>query len=210
LLLNSFFLINVFKGWNNGSSFINSLCKTIDHEYKEELVNEEKDKDKIEEKKKNILKKTLGKRDLTQLFTTFVTPVVGNDATFWQTPEFRSSLSKTIRFRRIQDPVEIIPVYDGETKQPFQHARAYHNSLGWKERKRISDSDYNALFRTIYGETIMKKIQNERVQKAIAWVILNRFNENRDYWGENPSLEKVCDEFKYVNVGSNTGILHSG
>lgn len=100
----------------------------MDNEYKEvNRIDPEKEKDRYELEEKKILKKNLGKRDLTQLFTTFVTPVVGSDPKYWQTPEFRSSLSKTIKFRRIiRDPVDtpIKPYYDGEIKGSFIIARA--------------------------------------------------------------------------------------
>ncbi len=122
---------------NKGSSFINSLCKALNHEYRGKLINEEKrdNKDKFEEEEKKLLKKSLAKRDLTQLFTMFVTPVVGSNAKNWQTPEFRSSLSKTIRFRCVQSPVHIEPFYNGEEYSHFRHARAYHTSLGCIEEK---------------------------------------------------------------------------
>jgi len=51
----------------------------------------------------------------------------------------------------------------------------------------------------------VKGAKYETVHKAIAWVILNRYNLNQDYWGGNESLERVCkhhgpDEFEYWKV----------
>jgi len=166
------------------------------------LENTEKEKDKFEKKAKIILKKNLGKRDLTQLFTTFVTPDLGRTI---QTPEFRSSLSKTIRFRRnITNPGTKFGIaYDGAEHKAFTDARQYYISLGWKAKKIISDSDCNALWHTIEAEADRKDEDSYiSTQKAIAWVILNRYNSNREYWGGNDSLENICkhagtDGFKY-------------
>ena len=104
----------------------------MDNEYKEVNRVDPEEKERYELEKKKILKKNLGKRDLTQLFTTFVTPLVGRTR---QTPEFRSSLSKTIRFRRNHNHVLISPkpLYDGANQTHFKHARAYYESLGFKE-----------------------------------------------------------------------------
>lgn len=175
-----------FIDWRNGTPFINSLCRTLNDEYKE--VNEKEEK--------IILKKSLEKRDLTQLFTTFVTTLVSRTN---QTPEFRSSLSKTIRFRLIKknhENEEFKPDYDGAEKEAFKDARKYYVSLGYKAKRIISDGDCNALWHTITKE------YSPNVHKAIAWVILNRYNSNREYWGGNQSLETICkhpgrDEFMF-------------
>jgi len=104
-------------------------------EYKEILVNIKDpihEKEEFEKGENKILRKSLEKRDLTQLFTTFVTPLVGRTI---QTPEFRSSLSKTIRFRKIQNPgIAVKPAYDGAEKEAFKNAREYNISLGRKAK----------------------------------------------------------------------------
>ncbi len=82
-----------------GSVFIQSLCDALSNEYKD-VINPEK-------KEKN-------KRDLIQLFTDFVIPIVGRSGgNLKQTPEFRSSLVKSIRFRRQKTNGIILHEYDG-------------------------------------------------------------------------------------------------
>ena len=72
--------------YGTGSVYFKSLCDALRNEYKD-VVNQEK-------KEKN-------KRDHIQLFTEFVIPIVGRfGGDLKQTPECRSSLVKTIRFRR--------------------------------------------------------------------------------------------------------------
>ncbi len=74
------------------------------------------------------------KKDLVSLFHSFVVPKVGQDifkdwkkgVTVKQTPELRSSLKKTIRFRATVPTYDIAneskvlkPIYDGKEKDPF-------------------------------------------------------------------------------------------
>jgi len=102
--------------YGTGSVYIQSLCNALRNEYKD-VINPEK-------KEKN-------KRDLIQLFTEFVIPTVGRSGgEFKQTPEFRSSLVKTIRFRRQETHGKILNEYDGAKQDPsFVHARKYRESL---------------------------------------------------------------------------------
>jgi len=102
--------------YGTGSVFIKSFCDALRNEYKD-VVNPEK-------KEKN-------KNDLIQLFTEFVIPIVSRSGgEFKQTPEFRSSLVKTIRFRCREIHGIILNEYDGEKQDPsFVHARKYGEAL---------------------------------------------------------------------------------
>lgn len=88
--------------------------------------------------------------------------------------------------------------YDGIKIDPmgFETARKKWAAKGYKKKIRISNRDYTFLLSTILGEA---SGEGNEVQKAIAWVILNRYNLNKDEWGGNTSLEAVCKEFKQVD-----------
>lgn len=101
--------------------------------------------------------------------------------------------------------------------EPFTSARKKWESKGYKKKKRISDEDYVFLLNTILGEA---PGEEEEVQKAVAWVILNRYNLSKDEWGGSKSLKDVCTKFKQTDLatlrfhlalgaGSNKFILYS-
>lgn len=173
---------NYLPGFGRGSLFIQSLCKALDDEYGN--VNSP-----------SRSKKMHKRSDLTQLFTTLVTTSVGlsKNSQNKQTPEFRSCLSKMIRFqstnkrgRRLENGY-----FDGnlEYREAFKTARKKWKSKGYKKRKRISDKDYIFLLKTIHATAPGAA---KEVQQAIAWVILNRYNSNKIEWGGSKSLEDVC------------------
>ena len=91
------------------------------------------------------------KKDLVQLYHSVVIPRVGREGfrkqvqiaskSVWynikQTPELRSSLTKTIRFRPIgRAPAagSVVAIFDWEKNDPsFEHGRKYYESLGYKK-----------------------------------------------------------------------------
>lgn len=117
-----------------GSTFVNSLCDALTAEYN--VTDAEKEK---------------GKKDLVSLYHSVVIPRVGRGGfrkqetvasnlvsyTVKQTPELRSSLTKTIRFRPIGGRdirTEPIVIYDGLKDDPsFQLGRSYYEALGYKK-----------------------------------------------------------------------------
>jgi len=108
-----------------GSEFINALCDTLRHEYN--------------------IDDPSNKKDLVQLFSTVVIPRVGrseirmpftqaNGQEFYyiikQTPESRSSLTKTIRFKRTPAPGSVTTIYDGESDDlSFENGRSYFRNI---------------------------------------------------------------------------------
>ncbi len=118
-------LINLYlrlEDPNIGSEFINTLCDALRHEYN--------------------VDDSSNKKDLVQLFSTVVIPRVGRSGIrmpfpqpnglvlyyiIKQTPESRSSLTKTIRFRNCNaTPGAVTSVYDGERDDPsFEIGRSY-------------------------------------------------------------------------------------
>lgn len=103
-----------------GSEFISSLCDALECEYS--------------------LTVPTNKRDLVQLFTSVIIPRVGRfsipeqstNRTIKQTPESRSSLTKTIRFQSYHFGVSPRLVYAGEKDdKSFNHARNYYIELGY-------------------------------------------------------------------------------
>jgi N-acetylmuramoyl-L-alanine amidase len=51
-----------------------------------------------------------------------------------------------------------------------------------------NSNDYQTLLKTVYAEA---RGEDERGQRAVAWVIKNRADLNREYWGGN-TIAGVC------------------
>jgi len=114
--------------------FISSLCDALQSEY-------------------NVAEPQKDKRDLAQLFSSVVIPKVGRSGdsktvklvggqdiryTVKQTPEFHSSLTKTIRFQPLHSTGSGVVrlVYDGERDDPsFKFGREYYQALGYRKKK---------------------------------------------------------------------------
>lgn len=175
-----FILFQIVPG--EGSPFIRSLCNALDYEY--------------------LGKNPKNTRDLTQLFTTLVTPVVGRSL---QTPEYRSSLSKVIRFRKTEAPGTVFTLFDGAEGEEFKRIRSlYVTQRGYREKKLMYNRDYEALLRTVYGELLADPdgVTNEvkkNLGRAIAWIIYNRYYSKPPGVGAYKSLESVCKEPNQFN-----------
>lgn len=118
-------LLDPIKFRNVGSEFINALCDALRHEYN------------VDDPSK--------KKDLVQVFSSVVIPRVGRSGirkTFTQangpdlhyiikqTPESRSSLTKTIRFQSCPAPAAATLIYDGEIHDPsFISGRQYFRDI---------------------------------------------------------------------------------
>lgn len=105
--------------------FIRVLCEALQQEYNDEDLS--------------------NKKDLMQLFGSVVIPKVGRseirmavpqpngpDLTYIikQTPESRSSLTKTIKFKRAPAPGVVRIIYDGEAHDPsFGDGRSYFRNI---------------------------------------------------------------------------------
>ena len=110
-----------------GSEFINALCDALRDEY-------------------NVVDPS-SKKDLVQLFSTVVIPRVGRSGIrrtlrqangldpihyiIKQTPESRSSLTKTIRFKCAPFLGTVTSIYDGEINDPstFEFGRNYFRNM---------------------------------------------------------------------------------
>lgn len=57
-----------------------------------------------------------------------------------------------------------------------------------------NSEDYKALLNTVSGEA---RGEERKGQEAVAWVIKNRADKNRSYWGGN-TLAGVCKQPKQV------------
>jgi len=162
-------------GVEKESVFFASLCGTVKTEYSSTAttIND--------------------KRDLALLFSSVVIPEMARKG---QTPEFSSSLSKKIRFRQTITPGEILYPYDGANEATFKLGRDYYEALGFRKKKLFSSvtlsEEYTTLWKTIYGEAHDKP---EGVQKALAWIILNRTKLNRKDFGGN-TIQGVCKKLK--------------
>lgn len=114
-----------------------------------------------------------------------------------QMPEFSSSLVKKIRFRKTITPGEILQSYDGAEKDPtFKLGRDYYEALGFRKKTIFSSvslsEEYKILWKTIYEEARDKP---QGVQKALAWIILNRTKLNRPDFGGN-TIQGVSKKLK--------------
>ena len=110
---------------NVGSEFMNALCDALRHEYN--------------------IDDPSNKKDLVQLFSSVVIPRVGRSGIrrtlrqangsdlhyiIKQTPESRSSLTKTIRFRCTTTPAAVKFIYDGEIHdRSFEIGRSYFKNI---------------------------------------------------------------------------------
>lgn len=124
-----------------------------------------------------------------------------------QTPESRSSLTKTIRFQNhpnsssINDDDGVNLIYDGELHDPsFKIARqlwplrSYYNQvIGEEYRNRL---EYQILLKTIFA---WAKNEPELCQRAIAWSIFNRSEINPGKWSGR-SIDEVCKEFYFWDL----------
>lgn len=124
----------------------------------------------------------------------FITPTVGRT---FQTPEFRSCLSKVIRFQKTATPGDIFEFYDGAAKEKCQLERLKYEKRGYRKRKIILSSDYETLLRTAYGTAEALLVPGTTVDKemcqAVAWVIYNRYYLNPpEMGGGYRSLADVC------------------
>ncbi len=114
-----------------------------------------------------------------------------------QTPEFRSSLQKTVRFQLIKTNTSVgqlqPPLYDGEVDDPsFEPGRTfwpmkylYNNALGHKKRK---TREYQIMLKTVHA---VAGKESHVAQRAFAWVIINLTRANLTHWGGN-TKEGVC------------------
>jgi len=176
MVLYNFFIID----YGTGSVFIQSLCDVLRFEYNKVVgINPEG----VENNKRDFT------RDLTQLFAELVIPTVGRSGgNVKQTPESRSSLVKTIRFRLQENHGILLKKYNGETDDTsFQRARESREAeLPNYTKKKIG---YDYFLKTVYGEASKEP---EEVQLAIAWVIFNRYKKlYRPEWGVG-NMVRVC------------------
>lgn len=121
-----------------------------------------------------------------------------------QTPEYRTCLRKNIRFQPFSNDDKTVCkklIYDGEKNdKSFEPGRMlwplttlYFRELGqnWKD-----DREYQFLLKTVYA---VAGKELPVVQRAVAWVIINRaknnLDANRKEWG-GPTIEGVCKTFE--------------
>lgn len=174
-----------FTDEGGSSRFIKVLCKALKYEYASPHYPAESNK-----------------RNLCQVFTAVVIPKVCHwnidenpNRIMKQTPEYRTCLSKNIRFQLFNNAMENSGpslVYDGEKHdKSFEPGRTlwplrdlYYMELGqdWKGKR-----DYQILLKTVYA---LASKEPPVVQRAIAWVIINQAE-----WG-GKSIEEVCKTFK--------------
>lgn len=170
------------------TDFIKALCDALLNEYTEE----------------HPTPAATRKRDLAQVFTAVVIPKVcqsiptaTKDYTMKQTPEFRSSLQKAVRFKitktnaGVEQPAFIL--YEGEVDDPsFEPGRTfwpmkdlYHEALGYGKKK---TREYQIMLKTVYA--VAGKESNV-AQRAFAWIIINRAKANQTDLGGS-TYEGVC------------------
>ncbi len=136
--------------------------------------------------------------DLVQIFSYKVIPkVIETDN---QTPELRSMLTKKIYFQSPISIGEVNDVYDGEEKDKLfkigQEISALRKKIstlssnysGSEERQ---EPWYERLLYTIYFEA---NNQSEGCQRAVAWAIKNKTDQNMKAKMVADSIEKVCLE----------------
>jgi len=172
-------------GYEYGSVFIPVLCKALRCEYSN-----------------THHPASNKKRSLDQVFTAVVIPEVCqwsyNKETYTvkQTPEYRTSLSKNIRFEPVSKHAETFNspaslIYDGEKDdKSFEPGRTlwplkklYVRELrenNWKDER-----EYQVLLKTVYA---VASKELPAAQRAGAWVIINRAKKE---WGGS-TIEGVC------------------
>lgn len=195
------------SGGLGGSDFIKELCDALSKEYTNEHPNPAA---------------SSNKRDLVQLFTAVVIPKVCQSTlqktttyTIKQTPEFRSSLQKTVRFQLIKPTASNVGqpplvLYDGEVDDPsFEPGRAlwpmkdfYHEALGHMNKR---TKDYQFMLKTVHA---VAGKESHVAQRAFAWVIINRVRANQidlgggTYEGVCKTLTEFCTHSKIELIPS--------
>lgn len=118
--------------------------------------------------------------------------------TMKQTPEYRTSLTKKIRFKRATTQGKAALIYDGKVDDnSFEPGRTlwpqkklYLRELrgkNWEE-----DREYQILLKTVYA---VAGKELPVVQRAVAWVIINRAEKYKKEKNEPITIESVCKEF---------------